>query len=125
MADTLSFEQDQVANEAYVETEGGGRIRLQVCSRPALCMVADDQRAFVVAVGAETGETTVRFADGVGGKQPPSGLKKVTATYRRGAGGTGNVELTGLGLQEPFVVIVLDNLGASARHFSCRTARII
>jgi hypothetical protein len=121
LGDTMSFHQDQVANEAYLETEDGVRIRLQASRRPALCLVADDQRAYVVTVGAETGDSTVRFGDGVVGEQPPSGLENVTATYRRGAGDTGNLELTGLGLQKPFVVIVVGNPRASARHF-CRRA---
>jgi hypothetical protein len=82
-------------------------------------VIADDRRAYLVTVGAETGESTVRFGDGVVGELPPSGLDNVIATYRCGDGDTGNLELTGLGLQKPFVVIVVGNPRVSARHFLC------
>jgi hypothetical protein len=119
VGDALSFYQDQVANEAYLETEDRVRVRLHASRRPALCVIADDRRAYLVTVGAETSESTVRFGDGVVGEQPPSGLDNVIATYRRGDGDTGNLELTGLGLHKPFVVIVVGNPQVSARHFLC------
>jgi hypothetical protein len=119
VGDALSFYQDQVANEAYLETEDRVRVRLDGSRRPALCVIADDRRAYLVTVSAETGESTVRFGDGVAGELPPSGLDNVIATYRRGDGDTGNLELTGLGLQKPFVVIVVGNPRVSARHFLC------
>ena len=119
VGDALSFYQDQVANEAYLETEDGVRVRLHGSRRPALCVIADDRRAYLVTVGAETGEATVRFGDGLAGEQPPSGLDNVIANYRRGDGDTGNLELTGLGLQKLFVVIVVGNPRVSARHFLC------
>jgi hypothetical protein len=119
VGDVLSFYQDQVANEAYLETEDRVCVRLHASRRPALCLIADDRRGYLVTVGAETGESTVRFGDGVAGEQPPSGLDNVVATYRRDDGDTGNLELTGLGLQKPFVVIVVGNPRVSARHFLC------
>jgi hypothetical protein len=117
VADALSFYQDRVADEAYLETEDAGvvGIRLHASRRPALCLVADDQLAYVLTVGAETGDTTVRFGDGVAGELPSSDLENVTATYRRGVGNTGNLELSGLSLQKPFVVTVLGNPSMSAR----------
>ncbi len=116
LADVLSFSQEQVADEAYLETEAGDvRIRLQDSLRPTLCLVADDQRAYVVSIGSETGDSTVRFGEGEAGEQPPSGLENVTATYRRGAGDTGNLELTGLGLEAEFVVVVVGNPRTNAR----------
>jgi hypothetical protein len=119
VGDALSFYQDQVANEAYLQTEDRVRVRLRASRRPALCVIADDRRAYLVTVGAETGESTVRFGDGLVGEPPPSGLDNVIATYRCGDGDTGNLELTGLGLQKPFVVIVVGNPRVSARHFLC------
>jgi hypothetical protein len=123
LADVLSFVQDQIADEAYLETERRGvRIRLHAGLQPALFLVADDRRAYVVSIGSETGDATVRFGEGAAGKQPPSGLENVTATYRRGAGDTGNLELTGLDLQPPFVVIVAGNTRTRARARCWRVA---
>jgi hypothetical protein len=117
VAETLSFEEDQVANEAYLETARHGRLRVHISGRPALCVVADEEHAFVVTVGGETGDSTVRFGDDIAGERPPHGLENVTATYRRGAGEAGNLEVGGVRLRKPFVVVVAGHPRASARWF--------
>jgi hypothetical protein len=41
----------------------------------------------------------------------------ITASYRRGAGATGNLALSGLRLEKPFVVIVTGGARTTARRF--------
>lgn len=48
-------------------------------------------RVYVTAV-AETGETAVRFGDGVNGARLPTGFENIRATYRTGIGAAGNLD---------------------------------
>ena len=120
VAESLSFAQDQVAAEAYLESQWDEEARkLQVSTsvdlRPVACLVGDGRRAYVVVLGERTGDATVRFGDGVVGERPPAGSENVAATYRCGSGGAGNLEVTGLDCRRPFVFILARDARARAR----------
>ena len=111
VADSLSLAQDRVVAEAYLESQWDEeasklRVSTSVDLRPFACLVGDDRRAYVVVVGEPTVNATVRFGDGVVGKRPPAGSESVAATYRCGAGGAGNLEVTGLDCRRPSVFIL-------------------
>jgi hypothetical protein len=119
-ADVLSAEQDRVASDGYLETHRDAerdvvRIRFPADLRPVVCLVIDQDRAYVATVGAEAGDSTVHFGDAAHGERPPIGFESVAATYREGAGRTGRLELRGLGLREPFSVIALTGSGGRSR----------
>jgi len=106
--EVLAEAQDELADEAYLTTDWDGaarrlRIRLDRSARPLLCLIADRSRVYAVVVGKDTGARLV-FGDGASGKRPPAS-RKVTARYRRGAGGAGNLTVGGIHLEEPFVVL--------------------
>jgi len=126
--DMLSFYQDQVADESYldVERERGSvlTIRLGAGLRPAFCLIAGDHRAFFVAVGADTEDSRVRFGDGFHGRRPPRGVENVVATYRRGSGDTGNIELRGLDLDGPLAILVVGDPRASRPCFHSWRSRM-
>ena len=112
LGDVLSAMQDQVAGEAYLDTDWQRdadlfRITMLDGVRPVCCIVADDQRTFLVTIGPEAEEGTVHFGDGLVGARPPTGSGDFAATYRGGAGEAGNLELRGMGLREPVAVIVV------------------
>lgn len=120
VADSLSFAQDQVADEAYLESQWDEeasmlRVSLSVDLRPVACLVGDHRRAYVVVVGERTGDATVRFGDGVVGRRPPAGSENVAATYRCGAGGAGTLKVTGLDCRRPFVFILARDAQDGAR----------
>ena len=112
VGDVLSFEQDQVAAEGFVATAYDDerdllRVDLGADARPIVCVVVDDRRAFVLSIGADAGEAVVSFGGGSAGRPPPPGLEDVTARYRHGDGGDGNVEVSGLGLGRGFAVVAV------------------
>jgi hypothetical protein len=116
--EVLSEYQDEVADEAYLETDWNEdsrtlHIRLRRGHRPGLCLIADRRRVYVVLVGPNTGEARVVFGDGVVGKRP-RGAGEVAAHYRRGAGGTGSLTLSGLRLRRPFVALMTGGQGGYA-----------
>jgi hypothetical protein len=118
----LSEYQDELADEAYLESDWNEearrlRIRLDPPADSRLCLIADRRRVYVVTVGRATTEARLVFGDGAVGTRP-SGSEKVTARYRRGAGGAGNLTLSGLHLQKPFVVLV----SGSARTFTASSS---
>jgi hypothetical protein len=120
VADSLSFEQDRVAAEAYLESQWDEearklRVSMSVDLRPVACLVGDDRRAYVVVVGERIGDATVRFGDGVVGDRPPAGSENVAATYRCGSGGAGNLEVTSLDCRRPFVFILARDAQDGAR----------
>jgi hypothetical protein len=122
VGDALSAYQDKVADEAYLDAdwhEGSRtlRIRLRPDLRPALCLIGDDRHLYVVAVGRDADQATVSFGDGVAGERPAIGSQTITASYERGGGGAGNLALSGLQLEKPFVVMVTGGCRASARRF--------
>jgi hypothetical protein len=120
LGDLLSYYQDRVADEAYLEAtydrdEDVVRIRLLADLRPVLFIVADEQHAYVITVGEATEESTVRFGEGKRGQRPPRGLEDVAARYGRGTGRTGNLELCGLRLREPLFVLAISHPGSRTR----------
>ena len=128
LGDVLSAEQDQVADEDFLETSYDSeddvvRIRLLNDLRPVVFVVVDDERAFVVVIGSEAGDATVRFGNGEHGERPPAGLEDVIATYRHGAGRVGSVKLRGLHLGKPFAVIAIGDPGTRARRMNCSIVR--
>ena len=71
-ADVLYRYLEQIYEEAYLETGGGsGELRPAAGS---LVRVHDD------------GSVTVTFGEGRRGRRPPSGRRRVVATYRHGSG---------------------------------------
>ena len=126
IGDVLSAAQEQVADESFLETsreddEDVVRIRLLNELRPAAFGVVGDERAFVVVVGSEAGDSTVRFGDDERGERPEEGLKDVIASYRHGGGRAGCVELRGLHLGRRYAVIAASQAGT--RSLSCSIHR--
>lgn len=124
VGDVLSSAQEQVADEAFLETahrDDGSVIVMRFPNdfRPSVIVVADDAHVFIVVIGSEAGDSTVRFGDGEHGRPPPAGLEHVTATYRHGGGTVGEVELRELPLQRPFRVIAAHQLGTQRRRLTC------
>lgn len=120
VGDVLSYYQDRVANEAYLETEwseGEDRLRIKVPGawRPACLVIADSHRVYLVTLGPEADEARVEFGEGVEGERPPSGSGKLTAAYRRGTRNVAELELRGLGFHQPFGVIVVGDPGTGRR----------
>jgi hypothetical protein len=120
VADVLTWQQDRIAAEAYLESrwdEGTGTLRvlLPAALLPLVCLVADERRAYVVVVGERAGGTEVRFGDGATGERPPAGTENVTATYRDGSGETGNLELAGLECRSPQVLFLARDPEARSR----------
>lgn len=117
VGDFLSLYQDEVADESYLDVEhrrdGHLHIRLGRGLRPALCLIACDRLAVSVAIGTETDDVTVSFGEGSDGERPPSGAEDLTATYRRGSGDSGNIELRGLSLAGPLAVLVVGEPGTT------------
>ncbi|HEX4610949.1 MAG TPA: putative baseplate assembly protein, partial [Urbifossiella sp.] len=79
-------------------TPTGAEPQLQVRVNGVLWARADDfnqlgpnDRAYVLESGAD-GKTSVRFGDGVRGARLPTGTDNVRATYRNGAGSSGNLD---------------------------------
>jgi hypothetical protein len=81
--DRLSYEQDAVANEAYLDTA-----RQRTSMRRHARLV---DRAYRTATD-DSGRTTVAFGDEAKGARLPSGTGNVKAVYRTGGGPTGNVD---------------------------------
>ena len=122
----LSASQDEVANETYLETDWDEErrvlhIRLDRKLRPGLCLIADGCRLYVVAVGRDANETRVVFGEGAHDDRPSDGSGRITARYRRGAGGRGNLTLSGLALQRPFVVVATG--GSACTACTCAARR--
>jgi hypothetical protein len=112
IGDVLSSGQDHVAADGFLATtydDQSDVLRVDVLAgaRPIVCIVIDDCRAFVVSIGADAGEASVSFGDGSKGRRPPPGFENVTAKYRHGDGGCGNVEISGLGLVRAFAVVAV------------------
>ncbi len=125
VADVLTQYQERIADEGYLETdwdEEGGVLRVSVRGglRPALCLIADRGSAYVLVIGPETGEASVRFGEGLPGEQPPTGSGNVTATYRQGSGEPGNLEIGGLRLEKPFDVVVVGDPRTATPGIFCR-----
>jgi hypothetical protein len=128
MAEVLSAAEDQIANESFVETAYDGendRVRLCLGADlgPVVCLVIDQERVFVVTIGSEAGEATVRFGDAEQGHRPPAGFEHVAATYRQGEGGAANVELGGLCLHKPFTVIAVSHPAGRQRRVAWAVTR--
>lgn len=122
IGDVLSFHQEQIANESYLDAhrdEGANvvQIRLGAGLRPALCLVADDHRVFLVVVGSETEASTVRFGEGIKGKALLGADEVLAATYRRDPEDAGEIELSGVKLTDPFVVLVICDPRTTGRCF--------
>jgi hypothetical protein len=116
VGDVLSADQDRTAEEAFVDTsynpgDASVAIRLANDLRPVAFAAVDASHAFVVVIGAETGDSTLSFGDGDRGRRPPAGLEHGTASYRHGGGGAGNVQVRGLPLRAPIAVITLRRRG--------------
>jgi hypothetical protein len=123
IGDVLSYHQERIANEAYLDSEwnedgNAVRISLRVDRRPAMLLLISEQRAYVVVVGPETDDATVCFGDAIVGAQPQSGREDITAIYRRGAGEAGNLELRGLELKTAFGIVGAGGPQGSAQCFS-------
>jgi hypothetical protein len=100
VGDVLSYYQEEVANEAYLETAQDRKrrsLRISVPdARPLCALVADKRSAHLILVGPETRLAKVKFA--------PS--SEVAASYADRDGG-GDLTLSGVDLQERFGVIVI------------------
>jgi hypothetical protein len=127
LADVLAGEQDGVAGEGFIDSsfgDGGAlRIRFSEVLVPVAFLVVDDGHAFVIAIGADAGDSTIRFGDDEEGRRPPAGLDGVSACYGRGAGGLGNVELRAPGLVTPFALIAMSHPHARGRSVTCSLVR--
>jgi hypothetical protein len=124
IGDVLSSEQEQVADEAFLETahrDDGSVIVMRFPNdlRPSVIVIADDAHVFIVVIGSEAGDSTVRFGDGEHGGRPPAGLEHVTGTYRHGGGEVGEVELRELPLRRPFRVIAAHHPGTQRPRVTC------
>jgi hypothetical protein len=112
-ADVLEADLDKLAAEAFIETSydrGQDILSAQFGAdlRPVVCVVLDPHNVYVATVGAQTGDSCVRFGDGSRGERPPAGFEQVAATYRDGDGdGDGALEVVGLGLGEPIWLIAV------------------
>ncbi|MCU1682716.1 MAG: putative baseplate assembly protein [Amycolatopsis sp.] len=76
---------------------------------------APDEHSYVLASAAD-GSSSVQFGDGVHGARLPSGIENVTATYRIGAGSSGNVPagtITQLAAQPLGVTAVTNPIAAT------------
>jgi hypothetical protein len=123
IADVLSAAQEQVADETFLETscevdEDVVRVRLLNDLLPAALAVVSDERAFVVVIGSEAGDSTVRFGDDERGERPPEGLEDVIASYRHGGGRVGCVELRGLHLGRRFAAIAINHGATRSLSYS-------
>ena len=112
IGDVLSFAQDQVAAEGFLAATYDNErdmllIDMGANTRPIVCVVVDDCRAFVVSIGADAGDASISFGDGSEGRPPPPGFENVIAKYRHGDGDSGNVEVSGLGLGGAFAVVAV------------------
>jgi hypothetical protein len=130
LADVLSVELDELADEAFIETtydRGHGvlRIEFKVDVRPVVCVVLDPDNVYVATVGGQTDDSCVRFGEGQHGRRPPAGFEMIGATYRHGAGaGGGGLDLTGLALGEPiWLIAVSGHHRPLFRRVGCRDAR--
>jgi hypothetical protein len=124
IGDVLSSEQDELADEDFLETsrpndEDLVRIRFLTDLLPAVFVAVGDERAFVVVVGSETGDSTIRFGDGAPGTRPPAGLADVSATYRHGEGHAGCLELRGLRLGRRYAVVAISHRATRAGGLIC------
>jgi hypothetical protein len=124
IGDALSSKQEQVADEALLETahrDDGSVILMRFPNdlRPSVIVIADDVHVFIVVIGSEAGDSTVRFGEGEQGRRPPAGLEHATATYRHGGGKVGEVELRELPLRQPFRVIVAHHPGTQRQRLTC------
>ncbi len=78
----LSAKEDQLADEAFLETsrerdEDLVRIRFLNELLPAVFLAVGEERAFGVVIGSQTGDSTLRFGDGESGARPPTGMEDV------------------------------------------------
>jgi hypothetical protein len=124
LGDTLSAQQDKVAEEGYLKASWDEdslalRIHLDRQLRPALCLIADDRRLYFIVVGRDTEEASVSFGDSTAGERLATGAETITARYRRGTGATGDLAISGLHLEKPFSVIATGGPGTGARRFCC------
>ncbi|MDQ6806236.1 MAG: hypothetical protein M3065_15035 [Actinomycetota bacterium] len=124
IGDVLSAEQDQLADEDFLETSREGdedvvRLRFLKELLPAVFVAVGEERAFVVVIGSRSGDSTVRFGDGEPGTRPPMGLEDVSASYRQGGGNAGCLELCGLRLGSPCAVIAISHRATRAGGFIC------
>jgi hypothetical protein len=120
-ADVLEANLDEIADEEFIETSydrGQDILRAQFRTdlRPVVCVVLDPGNVYVATVGAQTGDSCVRFGDGSEGARPPAGFEHLAASYRHGGGG-GALEVGGLGLGEPIWLIAVSR---GRRPLFCR-----
>jgi hypothetical protein len=128
IGDVLSAEQDQLADEDFLEIsrtndEDLVRIRFLTELLPAVFVGLGDERAFIVVIGSETGDSTVRFGEGAVGMRPPAGLEDLTATYRRGGGQAACLELRGLRLGSRCAVVAISHRATRAQGLICAIHR--
>jgi hypothetical protein len=128
IGDVLSAEQDQLAlaDADFLETsretdEDLVRIRFVNELLPAVFVAVGDERAFVVVIGSQTGDATVRFGSGEPGTRPPPGLEDVSASYRHGGGHEGCLELGGVRLGRRCAVIAISHRATRAGGLICST----
>ncbi len=124
IGDVLSAKQDLLAAEAFLETsresdEDLVRLRFLNELLPAVFVAVGEERAFVVVIGSQTGDSTLRFGDGESGARPPTGLEDVSASYRQGGGHAGCLELRGLRLGRRCAVIAISHRAARAGGLIC------
>jgi hypothetical protein len=122
LGDVLSNYQEQVANESYLDVQRGEersslRITLGEGLRPAVCVIADDDRVYVLTVGSDAESARVTIGEGTPGKRPLTGAEDVTAIYRRRHEDTGEFLLRGLPLGDSFAVLVLGDPKVARRCF--------
>jgi hypothetical protein len=128
IGDVLSAEQDQLADEDFLEMSRANdedliRIRLRTEILPAVLVAVGDERAFLVVIGAETGDSTVRFGDGEPGTRPPTGLEDVSATYRHGGGHEACLELRELRLGRRCAVVAVSHRARRTQGLFCSIHR--
>jgi hypothetical protein len=128
IGDVLSADQDQLTDEDFLETSRANdgdlvRVRFLTELLPAVFVAVGDRRAFIVVVGSETGDSTVRFGEGEFGTRPPPGFEDVTATYRHGGGDAACLELRGLHLGSRYAVVAISHRATRARGLICSIYR--
>jgi hypothetical protein len=128
IGEVLSAEQDQLADEGFLETaraddEDLVHIRFRTELLPAVFVAVGNARAFVVVIGSHAGDATIRFGEGEAGRRPPTGLEDVTATYRHGEGHTGRLELRRLRLGRRWGVVAISQRATHAQGLICSLHR--
>jgi hypothetical protein len=98
---------DAIPAAIYDEAQDLITIRVGGTLGGVTVLLAGRERAYVIIAGPQAGESILVFGDGIEGARPADARDSVRLTYGSGAGESGNISISGLGLAGPMVLVAV------------------